>query len=166
MPALKAHQTYVNHVVDEAWCPGCGLHHAVTGEHRPDCTSEPAPLLCADCGDIRLPSERGHGQPWRYNPATDTYHCPNPPERHEMSPTPAQLAMADQELATASGHLDLLIGSYAIAATTADHTQSIARLMMILKSPVRSDGTSVSHEAHVCKLALTLAIAIDRLARA
>lgn len=82
MPALKAHQMHINHLVDDTWCPGCGLHHHVTGQHRPDCTTNPAPLLCDDCGDIRLPSERG--KPWRYNPATETYHCPN----HQKGTTP------------------------------------------------------------------------------
>lgn len=28
----------VNHIVDPAWCSGCGLHHHVIGEHRDDCT--------------------------------------------------------------------------------------------------------------------------------
>lgn len=75
MPALVAHQMAVNHVIDGAWCPGCGLHNHVTGQHRPDCTAEPAPLLCDACDAIRLPSERG--QPWHYDPTTSTYHCPN-----------------------------------------------------------------------------------------
>ena len=80
MPALVAHQMFINHhVVDGAWCSGCGLHAHVTGQHRPDCTAEPSPLLCEDCGAIRLPSERGR-HPWRYDPATDTYHCPNHPK--------------------------------------------------------------------------------------
>jgi hypothetical protein len=79
MPALAAHQMHQNHVVDDAWCPGCGLYAHVHGVHRPDCTVEPSPLMCEDCGAIRLPSERSR-QPWRYQPATDTYHCPNHPK--------------------------------------------------------------------------------------
>lgn len=75
MPALTAPQMGSNHVVDDVWCTGCGLHHVVTGEHRPDCTAEPSPLLCDDCGAIRLPSERSRA--WRYHPNTSTYHCPN-----------------------------------------------------------------------------------------
>lgn len=55
-------------------CPGCGVNHASGVEHRPDCTVEPTPLLCEDCGAIRLPSERS--PVWRYDPNTRTYHCP------------------------------------------------------------------------------------------
>lgn len=80
MPALAAHQMTSNYVIDGAWCPGCGLHHHVTGEHRATCTVEPSALLCdePDCDSIRLPSER---KPvWRYDPSTDTYHCPNHPK--------------------------------------------------------------------------------------
>ena len=75
MPALSGAQMAGNWLADDAWCQGCGLHHVVTGEHRPDCTVEPSPLLCEDCGLIRLPSERK--TIWRYDPRTDTYHCPN-----------------------------------------------------------------------------------------
>ncbi|ABE67306.1 hypothetical protein SEA_PINKYOSHI_48 [Mycobacterium phage PinkYoshi] len=74
MPALTAKQMATNFAIDDAWCPGCGLHRHVHGEHRADCTTEPAPLMCADCDEIRLPSERG--APWQYRPATRTYHCP------------------------------------------------------------------------------------------
>lgn len=74
MPTLQAHQMNSNFLIDDAWCPGCGLHHHVHGEHRPDCTTEPAPLLCETCGALRLPSERG--KPWRYDPNTRTHHCP------------------------------------------------------------------------------------------
>lgn len=60
-----------------AACHGCGAAFAedYDAEHRPDCTVEPAPLLCEDCGEIRLPSERS--PVWRYDPTTRTYHCPN-----------------------------------------------------------------------------------------
>lgn len=75
MPALSAPQMGANHTVDDTFCPGCGLHHHRHGSHRPDCTREPAPLLCEDCGAIRLPSERT--APWRYDPNTRTYHCPH-----------------------------------------------------------------------------------------
>lgn len=78
MPALVAHQMNSNHIVGDVWCPGCGLHAHIHGEHRPTCTAHPSPLLCEDCGDIRFPSER---KPvWRYNPKTQTYHCPNHPK--------------------------------------------------------------------------------------
>lgn len=79
MPALKARQMAVSHIVDDAWCPGCGLHAAIHGEHRPDCTADPSPLLCEDCGAIRLPSER-RSPPWRYDLNARTYHCPNHPK--------------------------------------------------------------------------------------
>lgn len=75
MPALTAAQMGANFTIADDWCSGCGLHHAVTGEHRPDCTTEPSPLLCEDCGAIRLPSERS--PIWRYDQKTSTYHCPN-----------------------------------------------------------------------------------------
>ena len=74
MPALTGTGMAANHVVDDAVCVGCGLHHHATGEHRPDCTVQPSPLLCEDCGAIRLPSERS--PLWRYDPNTRTYHCP------------------------------------------------------------------------------------------
>lgn len=74
MPAITPQQMRANHLVDDAWCPGCGLHHHVHGEHRADCTAEPAPRLCEDCDAIRLPSEPAPA--WRYAPATHTYHCP------------------------------------------------------------------------------------------
>lgn len=75
MPALVGHQMRSNHVVNAAaWCNGCGLTAATGDEHRPDCTTEPGPLLCEDCGAIRLPSERT--PVWRYQPGTRTYHCP------------------------------------------------------------------------------------------
>lgn len=55
-------------------CRGCGITFARTDEHRADCTVEPSPLMCADCDEIRLPSERG--ALWQYRPETRTYHCP------------------------------------------------------------------------------------------
>ncbi|GFG65795.1 hypothetical protein MKUB_32850 [Mycobacterium kubicae] len=78
MPALTSKGMQANWTATLAACPGCG---AAIGdedqdvEHRPDCTVEPAPLLCEDCGAIRLPSEKG-GKPWQYRPDTRTYHCP------------------------------------------------------------------------------------------
>lgn len=77
MPALLARQMSANHLIDTAWCPGCGLHHHVYGEHRPDCTAEPSPLICAepDCDEMRLPSERG--PLWQYQPTTHAYYCPD-----------------------------------------------------------------------------------------
>lgn len=80
MPVLLSQKRNGNHVVVDvdAWCPGCGVHHALTGEHRPDCTVEPSPLLCEDCDAIRLPSERH--PVWQYDPNTRTYHCPNHPK--------------------------------------------------------------------------------------
>lgn len=59
-----------------AACNGCGapLRDVDEPEHRPDCTVEPSPLLCDDCGAIRLPSEKTPA--WRYDPNTRTYHCP------------------------------------------------------------------------------------------
>lgn len=79
MPVLIAQKRNGNHVIVEVerWCPGCGVHIAVTGEHRPDCTTEPSPLICDhdDCDQIRLPSERSR-QPWLYLPNTRTYLCP------------------------------------------------------------------------------------------
>lgn len=76
MPPLLAHQMASNFLADDTWCPGCGLHHHVHGEHRPDCTTEPSPLQCdhPGCDAIRLPSERG--QLWQYQPSTRTYRCP------------------------------------------------------------------------------------------
>ncbi|UUG69230.1 hypothetical protein SEA_BARKLEY26_47 [Mycobacterium phage Barkley26] len=61
-----------------AACHGCGVSlGAEDPEHRPDCTVQPAPLLCHDCDAIRLPSERS--PVWRFNATTRTYHCPNHP---------------------------------------------------------------------------------------
>lgn len=79
MPALKAAAMPAgNWSAELAACPGCGLTYATGDEHRPDCTLEPAPLLCGDCDAIRLPSERF--PVWRYNPTTRTYHCPDHPK--------------------------------------------------------------------------------------
>ena len=75
MPAITSRQMGANHVVDASVCPGCGLTFESGDEHRPDCTVEPSPLLCEDCGAIRLPSEKS--PVWRYDPNTHTYHCPN-----------------------------------------------------------------------------------------
>lgn len=77
MPALKAAAMASGSWTAElAACNGCGVNlHREPIEHRPDCTVEPSPLLCEDCDEIRLPSER---KPvWRYDPAAHTYHCPN-----------------------------------------------------------------------------------------
>lgn len=79
-----------------------------------------------------------------------------------MSPTPAQLAEADQYLAKTAGELDELVESYAKASRGEDRTKSLARLT----DGTKSDGTHISHESHVQKLATLLATAIDRLARA
>lgn len=81
MPALKAAAMAAGSwTATLAACPGCGVNlHREPIEHRPDCTTEPSPLLCEDCGDIRLPSERSR-RPWRYDPKSQTYHCPNHPE--------------------------------------------------------------------------------------
>lgn len=76
MPALKGAQMASNHVVDGAWCPGCGLHIAIRGAHRPDCTVEPSAVMCAadECDEIRLPSQK---RPvWSFDPKTGEYHCP------------------------------------------------------------------------------------------
>lgn len=75
MPALTAAQMAGNYQPAEDWCAGCGLHHAAVGEHRPDCTVEPSPLLCSapDCDEIRLPSER---TVWQYLPNLNSYFCP------------------------------------------------------------------------------------------
>lgn len=76
MPAIKAAQMAGNHVVDDIWCPGCGLHVAIHVEHRADCTANPSAMMCAgpDCDEIRLPSQK---RPvWAYNPRTGEYLCP------------------------------------------------------------------------------------------
>ena len=60
MPALKAHQMHISHVVDDAWCSGCGLHRHVTGVHRADCTAVPLPdTWCPQC---------------KYHPAVHGHH--------------------------------------------------------------------------------------------
>ena len=38
MPRIKASQMTGNYLVDNAWCPGCGLHAHVHGEHSATCT--------------------------------------------------------------------------------------------------------------------------------
>jgi hypothetical protein len=80
MPALTSLGMAGNHVVMSTVCRGCG---STDGEHRPDCTAHPSPLLCADCDEIRLPSEP-KTPPWRYDPRTHTYHCPT----HQKGTTP------------------------------------------------------------------------------
>lgn len=49
MPRIKAERCASNHNTrrDGTWCPGCGLHHAATGEHRADCLTRPPP--CPHC---------------------------------------------------------------------------------------------------------------------
>jgi hypothetical protein len=57
-------------------CQGCGLTAGSGREHRPDCTVEPSPMMCAgpDCDEIRLPSQK---RPvWSLDPRTGEYHCP------------------------------------------------------------------------------------------
>lgn len=85
MPALTGVAMRANWFLDDAWCRGCGLHEAVYGEHRADCTAEPTPTICDvdDCDAIRLPSERGPC--WQYQPATNTYRCPT---HHQKGTTP------------------------------------------------------------------------------
>ena len=39
MPRITAQKMRANHTVSTDWCPGCGLHHHTTGEHRGDCTA-------------------------------------------------------------------------------------------------------------------------------
>lgn len=78
MPALTAAAMNGNYAIPETpdVCHGCGLNYATGDQHRPDCTVEPSPLLCAQpaCDAMRLPSERG--QLWQYRPNTDSYFCP------------------------------------------------------------------------------------------
>ena len=64
-----------NHLVGAVVCIGCGANVERGDEHRPDCTTEPSPLMCADCDAIRLPSEP-KTPAWRYDPNARTYHCP------------------------------------------------------------------------------------------
>lgn len=69
MPALSGAQMGSNHRITGDWCPGCGLHHAVTGEHRADCTT--LPPACTHC---------------RYHPSvhgTHRHDCPH----HRKAPT-------------------------------------------------------------------------------
>ena len=75
MPRIQASQMRSNWNGVIAACPGCGT---TRDEHRPDCSKYPQPLLCEDCGAIRLPSERT--PVWRYDPNTHTYHCPDHPK--------------------------------------------------------------------------------------
>ena len=44
---LRNHAHESGRVRRPGWCRGCGLHHAVTGEHRADCTTLPPP--CETC---------------------------------------------------------------------------------------------------------------------
>lgn len=77
MPALTGADMAANYLVDDTWCAGCGLYLVVHGAHRPDCTVQPSPLICAQtgCDAMRLPSERG--RLWQYRPCTDSYFCPD-----------------------------------------------------------------------------------------
>lgn len=39
MPRITSAKMGGNHLVDGAWCPGCGLHaYTHDGRHRDDCT--------------------------------------------------------------------------------------------------------------------------------
>lgn len=80
MPRIAASKMRSNWNGTVAACPGCGT---TDGEHRPDCTAEPSPLICEDCDAIRLPSEP-KTPAWRYDPRTRTYHCPT----HQKEGTP------------------------------------------------------------------------------
>lgn len=44
MPRIKPEKTAANftHRLNSDWCPGCGLYRFVNGEHRQDCTKQPA----------------------------------------------------------------------------------------------------------------------------
>ena len=58
MPRIAAERCASNHSTrrDSDWCPGCGLHHAATGEHRADCLTMPP--ACPDC--LYYPNVHGH----------------------------------------------------------------------------------------------------------
>lgn len=53
MPALKGAGMRGNQLSGAGWCPGCGLHHAATGEHRADCTAR-----CLGCGSADTTATR------------------------------------------------------------------------------------------------------------
>lgn len=42
---LQEHAHETGRIRRPGWCKGCGLHLAVHGEHRADCTTKPPPCL-------------------------------------------------------------------------------------------------------------------------
>jgi hypothetical protein len=83
-----------------------------------------------------------------------------------MTTSPGSIAAFDQYFARASTDLANLIAAYQAASEGEDRTDSLMHLVQILANPAKSDGTPVNHQVHVSTMATTLAVAIDKLARA
>lgn len=79
MPRLKASQMSSNYTSDGTWCPGCGLHRHVYGQHRADCTAghhghhmtEPCTERCLSTTVVHTGDNPLHDGP-------DTRASPNP----------------------------------------------------------------------------------------
>lgn len=57
-------------------CRGCGAPRGDEDQdvdHRPDCTVDPSALICDECDEIRLPSQKA--PLWEYDPGAKVYRC-------------------------------------------------------------------------------------------
>lgn len=75
MPKLRGVGMSGNRKPTTDYCPGCGLHRHVTGEHRPDCTAHPSALHCAGEGCAAVRAAGVRTPVWLY--VNRRYYCPD-----------------------------------------------------------------------------------------
>ena len=80
--------------------------------------------------------------------------------------TPAEIAAGDQHYAEVESNLDGLIAHYREKLVGESRVEALDFVGQLLACPHLADGTELTPREHAGTLANTLAVAIDRLARA